>query len=85
MTFLPQAGTPDLPLPVWLIAFDGWLVLADVELKGMLVDADRNRFLLDLLGAEAVRQLDWDAIATETEVNNATHADFRSTIRLRLQ
>ncbi len=54
MTFLSQAGTPDLPLPVWLIAFDGWLALADIELKGMLVDADRNHFLLDLLGTEAI-------------------------------
>ncbi len=84
-TFLSQAGMPDLPLPVWLIVFDGWLALADVELKGVLMDADRNRFLLDLLGAEAIRQLNWDATMTEMEVNTATHADFRSTIRLHLQ
>ncbi|MCP4538891.1 MAG: hypothetical protein GY832_17285 [Chloroflexi bacterium] len=50
--FLPRAGTPALPLPVWFVALDGWLAMADFELEETLVDADRNRFLLELLGAE---------------------------------
>ncbi|MCP4541443.1 MAG: hypothetical protein GY832_30300 [Chloroflexi bacterium] len=59
--------------------------MADFELEETLVDAERNRFLLDLLGAEGIQQLAWDAVMTEMEVNNATHANFQSTIRLCLQ
>ncbi len=83
-SFLLQMRMPALPPPIWLSAFDGWLAMAAVLLEGQLVDADRNRFLLDLLGAEGKRLVDWDACTTETEVNTATHADFRSTIQLRL-
>ncbi len=73
IAYHPQMGTPALPLPFWLSAFDGWRVLADVMLEGMLLDADRNRFLLVLLGDERRCQLDWD---TEMDVDTILHAIF---------
>ncbi len=83
--YLPQVGTLALPLPVLLTTFHGWLVMANILLEGKLVDADRNCFLLDLLGAEGKCQLDWEANTMETEVTTVTHVNFHATIQLHLQ
>ncbi len=85
IVYLPQRGTPALPLRHWLNALKGWLTLAKFEMGGMLSDADRNHFLLGLLGDEGTCLLDWDVEMMETEVTTAMHANFRSAIHLHLQ
>ncbi len=82
-TYLPQVGTPALPLAVWLTTFDGWLMMANVLLDywrgSWQMLTDRNCFLLDLLGAEGKHWLDWDANMTEMEVTTMTHSHFHAT------
>ncbi len=40
------------------------------------MDANQNCFLLDLLGEEGQRQLNWDANSKQTEVSTMAHAIF---------
>ncbi len=79
--FLQHPGEPPVPISMWLLAFDAYLHLVELERGEALTPSTKNSLLFSLLGREGLHQFGNDPMVATMTKDATTHAIFWAAVR----
>ncbi len=83
--FLQHPGEPPVPFSTWILAFDAYLRLVELERGEALTASTKNSLLFSLLGQEGLRQFGNDPIVATMTAEATSHAIFRAAMHCRFK